>query len=200
MARALLIASLLATAACYDPTFDDCTTTCSTSDLCPDGLTCTAGYCRTAGATDSCEGHMTSCPQAPPMQCMNTAHAKLQPPNCFAVCEVGGDATAARAFTVNTWHLAVLDDAMKQAGARTAAADATLWIALQQTAAQTVPGAGWEWKRDAQTTPLGVADWAANQPDDADGNENAEEDCGAITQAGWIDDACTASHAFLIAP
>jgi hypothetical protein len=208
VARALLIAATAAAAAlgagCYDPTFDDCTTTCSTSNLCPDGLTCNGGYCRTAGATGGCEGNIMRCPPMPPLQCGSATSVELDPPNCFAVCApVDGMSTgsAALSFAVNTWHAAVLDDPAKQAAARTATGGTTTWIALHQQTAQATPDAGWQWQRgSAAGTAATMTDWATGQPDDGDAVENDIEDCGALTSTGWIDEACGTSHPFLIQP
>ncbi len=199
MARLVLIAIALV-GSCYDPTFADCTTTCSSSALCPDDLACTGGYCRPAGATGSCEGMMMSCPPMAPLQCGNAA--RPEPPNCFAVCTgMASDAATARAFKINTWHLAVLDDPAKAAAARTVAGGTAVWIALVQATGQTAPAAGWRWSRDGQAgAALGTADWASGQPDDGDGTENGAEGCAAMTSAGWTDDACTATHPLLIAP
>lgn len=198
MARTLLI-PLLAIAGCYDPTFADCTTTCGDSALCPDGLTCTDGYCRTAGATDSCEGNMSACPPMPPLQCGTSA--PLEPPNCFAVCNVAQTGTAARTFKLGSWHLAVLDTPAKIQAARAAAGASPVWIALGQQAGQTSPAAGWQWMRSTgPAVPATTTDWATGQPDDGDGTENAAQDCGALTSSGWSDEACTASHPLLVTP
>lgn len=199
MVRALLITAVLA-AGCYEPTFEDCTTTCSTSNLCPDGLTCTDGYCRTAGASGSCEGNMSACPPMPPLEC-NSASGKLEPPNCFAVCEMTGSAGAARNFTKNTWHLAVLDTPDKQAAARATVGGATVWIALLQQSNQASPATGWQWMRNGAAQPLGaMADWQTDQPDDADGTESNQQNCGALSASGWLDDDCATGHTFLVAP
>jgi hypothetical protein len=44
---------LVALAACYHPSYEDCQVSCSTFG-CPDGLTCQSGMCRTANAVGEC--------------------------------------------------------------------------------------------------------------------------------------------------
>jgi hypothetical protein len=49
-----LLLLVLAAGCFYSPDIRDCANTCSATQLCPEGLTCESGFCRTAGATGSC--------------------------------------------------------------------------------------------------------------------------------------------------
>jgi hypothetical protein len=48
------LAAFVALAGCYRVNSADCMVTCGDADACPHGLTCSEGYCRTAGATGRC--------------------------------------------------------------------------------------------------------------------------------------------------
>jgi hypothetical protein len=56
MVARLLILAALAAAGCYAPSVGDCRYTCdpAAADPCPSGLSCIAGMCRVASATDAC--------------------------------------------------------------------------------------------------------------------------------------------------
>ena len=89
--------------------------------------------------------------------------------------------------------LAALDSATAQ-GCPTAADDS--WIGLQQSSTAITVGGGWTWNG---APAISYTNWDVGEPDDVDGVENGEEQCGYRVGADgtWHDDVCAESHAFL---
>jgi len=59
------------------------------------------------------------------------------------------------------------------------------FVGLSQSVSAT-PENGWTWA-DGTVEPL---NWAASQPDDVDGIEDEEEDCGVLDESGLFDAPC----------
>jgi hypothetical protein len=213
MVRLVLICVLAA--GCYTPQLADCADTCSHSQLCPDGLSCLDGFCRTDGAAGTCPARPgmvdaplqqidaplagdapVGCPPVPVVQGCTLAGPAPVEPYCFAAC-AAKTGTLAQAFVVGTWHIAKIDDATEEAAAMTATNSQLAWIGLTQPAGQATPMAGWGWVGGGALT---YTAWGAMQPDDANGSENNEQNCGALGGMGWGDEACADSHVFLIEP
>jgi hypothetical protein len=214
MVRLVLALGLVITG-CYTPQLTDCADSCSVSNLCPDGLSCVDGFCRTAGAAGSCprtggvDASMQQtdapmqqadapmgCPPVPVAQGCTLAGPAPVEPNCFAAC-VTKTGTMAQAFTVGTWHIASIASATEQTAALTAANGQLAWIGLTQMPNQATPLAGWGWVGGGALT---FAAWVGVQPDDANSTENNEQNCGALGPGGWGDESCADSHVFLIEP
>ena len=204
MVRLVLIAML---AGCYAPEVADCVDRCDSSNACPDGLTCQAGYCRTDGATGTCTtssmnmpdapGSSATCPPVPMQQGCTLVGPAPAEPYCFAAC-AAATGTTALAFTAGgSWHAAVLDAPEKMMAASVVARGSIMWIGLQQAASATTPAAGWSWVTGAS---LAAAPWAAGQPDDGDGTENGTEQCATLGGSAFTDEACSGSHVFVIEP
>jgi hypothetical protein len=194
---------VLALAGCYAPDVADCADQCDSSNLCPDGLTCESGFCRAAGATGTCAGTQDAagsgsdtCPAIPMQQGCTLVGPEPVEPYCYVAC-AAATGTSANAFSVGTWHAAVLDAPEKLMAATVVAGPNTLWIGLQQDAAATSPAMGWTWHGGTVAPQL---PWAAGQPDDGDGVENGAEQCATLIGSGFSDAACTASHPYLIQP
>jgi hypothetical protein len=195
----------LALAGCYAPDIADCADRCDTSNLCPDGLTCEAGYCRTEGATGACTASQqdmpdaatgSACPAVPMAQGCQLVGPQPVMPYCMAAC-AASTGTAALAFSVGTWHAAVLDAPEKLTAAMTAAGSAATWVGLVQPTGESSPSAGWMWSTGGTVGPL---PWAAGQPDDGDHTENGAEQCATLAGSAFADEPCTASHPYLIQP
>lgn len=213
MVRLVLIALF---AACYEPQFADCADTCGTSRICPEGLTCESGFCRAPGATGSCELDPTvdagidasttnpppdgpppmACPPTPIMQGCSPVGPMPTMPYCHVTC-AAKTGTDALAFTVGSWHAAVIADATELAAAMTSSANQPAWIGLRQPPAQAMPQTAWAWLNGA---PLAFSAWAPAQPDDGNGTENDAEQCGLLAEGKWADEACTLSRPFVIEP
>jgi len=201
MVRLVLIAAL---AGCYAPDVADCVDRCDSSNLCPDGLTCQAGFCRADGASGTCstaqdmpDAATAMCPPIPMMQGCTLAGAQPVTPYCYVLC-AAATGTSANAFTAGgSWHAAVLDSPGKLAAAVTAAGASPAWIGLEQGSGAAAPDASWSWHGGTAATQL---PWNAGQPDDGDHTENGAEQCATLAGSGFSDEACTASHVFLIQP
>ncbi|MGE0549900.1 MAG: C-type lectin domain-containing protein [Kofleriaceae bacterium] len=211
MDRLVLIA-VMAVAGCYKPQLSDCSDTCGETGLCPDGLSCVAGFCREPGAAGSCEDTTSdagmidaatgsidaaplTCPPVPMGQGCTTAVA-VDPvaPNCWVVCDAR-DGMFAKSFVAGMWHAAVITSPQEMASAMAVVGGQTVWAGLQQAASQATPNAGWSWVTGAT---LGMVPWSAGQPDDLNGSENAEEQCGSLAGGMWSDAACATNLPFLI--
>ena len=109
---------------------------------------------------------------------------------CFAKC--GATVTQPAAQTrCQGWsgHLAEIFDATTNACVASHVGTAS-WIGLTQALTGMTPAADWSWNN---TIPLSYTNWAAGKPDDADGNENHQEQCGNINPNGtWDDTECNA--------
>ena len=214
MVRLVLIAAVLG--GCYTPQLSDCATTCGASQLCPDDLQCVAGFCRTEGASGTCSAGgqpdaaqtdapmidapmldaAMACPPVPMQQGCTLVGPMPVMPYCFAAC-AAQTGTQAHAFAVGTWHLATIASAAEQTAAMTATGNMLAWIGLTQATSQATPAAGWTWRGGAA---LAYTAWAGGQPDDANGAENDEQNCGALGAGGWGDEPCTDARVFLIEP
>lgn len=203
MVRLVLIAAL---AGCYAPDVGDCVDKCDSSNLCPDGLTCQAGYCRADGASGTCAsamdmpdaaGSSASCPPVPMQQGCTLVGPTPIEPYCYAACAVQSGSAALAFAAGGSWHAAVLDMPVKMMAASVVARGSVMWIGLSQAASATSPAAGWSWVTGAQ---LAAAPWAAGQPDDGDGTENGTEQCATLTGSAFTDEPCSASHVFVIEP
>lgn len=211
-----LVLALALVSACYTPQLSDCATTCGASQLCPDGLTCTAGFCRTEGSSGTCtsanqpdapkqidasvDGMLdtpaAACPPVPMVQGCTLVGPQPVMPYCFAAC-AAQTGTTAQAFVVGTWHPATILSAAEQTAALAASGNQLAWIGLAQPPNQATPAAGWFWLGGG---PPAFTAWLGVQPDDANGVENNEQNCGALGAGGWGDEACGDSHVFLIEP
>ena len=203
MVRLVLIAAL---AGCYAPDVGDCVDRCDSSSLCPDGLTCQAGYCRADGATGTCAsssmdmpdaaGSNASCPPVPMQQGCSLAGPMPVVPYCLTLC-AAATGTTANAFTVGgSWHAAVLDTPVKLAAASAITGATATWVGLEQGSGAASPADGWTWRGTAVTQ----LPWNAGQPDDGDHTENGAEQCGTLAGSGFSDEPCSASHPFLLEP
>ncbi len=79
--------------------------------------------------------------------------------------------------------LASIDDPIEHAFlAQLSTNDA--WIGLTQDPAATAPEGGWRWPDGSTTYGVpamhGMAPWDTNEPNDLDGTENHQEDCGVL--------------------
>jgi hypothetical protein len=191
----------LALAGCYSPDLADCADRCDTSNLCPDGLTCQAGYCRTEGATGTCSSQQdmpdaanASCPPIPMQQGCQLASPQPVVPYCYVAC-TATTGTAALAFS--PWRAAVLDTPEKLAAAMAIAGPTTMWVGLEQGSGAGSPSASWSWVTGAA---LGSLPWATGQPDDGDHTENGAEQCATLTGSAFSDEPCSASHQYLLQP
>jgi hypothetical protein len=213
MVRVVLIAVTAVLAGCYTPQLSDCATTCGASQLCPDGLSCVAGYCRTEGASGTCSttnqpdapvqpidaplaDMAMACPPVPMQQGCTLVGAMPVMPYCFAAC-AAKTGTQAQAFAVGSWHIARIDSAAEQTAAMTASNNVLSWIGLSQPQNQATPAAGWTW---IGAGPPVFAAWAPNQPEDGNGVEDNQQNCGALGGGGWGDEPCTDMRVFLIEP
>jgi hypothetical protein len=208
MGRFVLIAgvcALAAAASCYNPSLVDCATQCETSHICADGLTCTSGYCRTAGATGTCPGSGSTmidapagsaCPPVPigsgtPV-CTTATPATAVMPQCFTVCTpaVGGSAAD---FHVNTWYGASIGSAGDETAAKTHLADGggALWLGMHAPPGSGGSAADWNW---TSAQPMSYVDWMPGQPIDSGAGGN----CALLTGSGWKAEPCPNAHAFLI--
>jgi len=82
----------------------------------------------------------------------------------------------------------------------TVAPTGDLWIGLEQEPGEAQLLDGWSWNSDHVNPPFFNFDnqGSGNQPDDADGVENGQENCAAIAagRSKWNDTACGGSRAF----
>ncbi len=66
------------------------------------------------------------------------------------------------------------------------------WVALSQPDGGSTPNMGWRWPDTGVTfgadAMVGVYPWSANEPNDRNGSENNEENCGLINAADRFDD------------
>jgi hypothetical protein len=199
-----LLISLLA--GCYHPALEDCVDTCGASHLCPDGLSCVAGYCTNGGTcsapSDAPPMHDSTpagCPAVPNLAPCATVAAPPVPPYCFAVCTSPATSMGANMFSSGSWHVAVILDAAEEAAAQVVVGAGEPWIGLLQAPGGSNVATGWHWIMQAGD-PAFTA-WASGQPDDGNGTEDNLENCGTITASGWVDEPCAPTNrAFLIEP
>ena len=213
MVRLVLVAALAsALGACYEPQFADCVDTCGTSGICPEGLSCQNGFCRTEGATGSCENGSNNpvdapmpidgppsgtCPPVPMMQgCMPVGPQPVMP-YCHVTCSPPKTGTDALAFRVGSWHAAVISDVTELNAAMSTTANQPAWIGLRQMPSQGAPTAGWSW---VNSTPLTYNAWAPMQPDDGNMAEDDAEQCAVLAMSKWADEPCTMMRPYVIEP
>jgi hypothetical protein len=147
-----------------------------------------------AGAVDgSVDGSADAAPDAPPLPCSatNFACGSGTVRTCGATCFVTCDTTLTWAEAQDlclAWggNLARTDTAADLTCLANDINDA--WIGLVQDAAATT-AAGWRWTHGG---PFGFTAWSAGEPDDSNGIEDGEEQCGLFSAGAWIDDGCTA--------
>lgn len=87
------------------------------------------------------------------------------------------------------------EDACIDSGLSGSPSGSTVWIGLVQSATGAEPAEGWAWMNgDA----IAYANWAAREPNDANGR--LDEDCGgkyASMTGPWNDSECTLPQAFV---
>jgi hypothetical protein len=107
---------------------------------------------------------------------------------CYARCNASVNSAAAQT-RCQAWsgRLGEIPDAETNACVTDGIAGRA-WIGLAQSADATTPADGWTWNG---TTPVTFAGWHDGRPDDADGSENKQEQCGALdTDGTWDDTPC----------
>jgi len=169
-----LVASL-AMAGCYAPALDDCQFECGANNACPDGLTCSAGYCRSSTAGSCATGGEAdggadtalastidsgvACPASP---CDGTPVAVGD--HCAVVC-APQSFTAATTICASGWRLAIADTGPARAALETAFPGTRAWVGLMKTNGGV---SGWQWlttPRTDQPTDLAAhPPWAAGEP------------------------------------
>ncbi len=170
----ILLASVVATA-CYAPALDDCQFACGPGDACPDGLTCAAGYCRSA-ATATCAtsggadaradaalvSTIDSGPACPASPCDGVPVAIGD--HCAVVCALQSF-TAATTICTGGWRLAIADTAGKRAALATAFTGTRAWVGLMKTNGGV---SGWQWlttpRADQPTDAAAHPPWATGEP------------------------------------
>jgi len=201
MGRILLIAFV---AGCYNPTVADCVDTCDSEQLCPDGLTCQAGYCRIAGAAGTCStgsgsgsgsGSGGSCPMAPQghgtPDCTTAMPVTPAPPDCLVECSPPAAGSAAAGWITGTWHEATVSSPTAEATAKTIVGAAHAWIGLHAPPNMGATPSAWTWTDGTAAT---FVDWANGQPVD----NGSAGNCASVGATGWVSEPCTSSHPFLI--
>lgn len=197
MVRRVLI--LAALAGCYHPDLRDCVDRCDTSQLCPDGLSCVGGFCRTAGASGQCASQGIDAPggSCPPMApqgqggCLMVNPSVPAAPECYVICGGAVTGTAALAYHFNSWLPASIVSTMQESDAAgLLTTGEQVWVGLHAPAGSGTNPSAWMW---ADGAPASYMHWAPGQPVD-----NAAENCAVLTSMGWISDACSNSHPFLI--
>jgi hypothetical protein len=206
-------AALLAIAAgCYHPSPPE-GAPCETTAQCPTPQQCRAGVCALhdavvdAGSPDAA----ALAADAPPppvdaaplpcttagLACAGTATTFSCGGMCWVRCTSNVGRDTARAACAG-WQgaLGEIDDATEEACV-TAHLTAASWIGLAQAATATTPQTGWTWNDGA---PVSYTRWQVGAPNDRDGHENGEEQCGRIQIDGtWDDMSCGSSLDFLCA-
>ena len=179
----LLSLLAVAIAGCYDPAIDDCQFTCP-EDKCPGDLTCTAGFCRVAGATGSC-----SCP-TPPVGC-NLVTADTV--GCLAACGTSRDWAGAQTACAATppWRLAVLDVPKARMAAENALKTPISWIDLTRTSVL----AEWMWPGGTEAIPQASPEWTSDTL-----HAGATYTCAALDNGKLYSDDCQRSHAYACTP
>lgn len=201
MARPFLIVGLFAVS-CYNPSVKDCVYTCETNtpEACPDGLTCTKGFCVADPA------HPPGCvtdaplPDAPvdrrceadlPDGCGSATILSPAPNDqmgqCFALCSMptsGNGENALMSPTVGDWHPAVVgmqpdEDAVKKLVMDGPGA----WIGVRRTDAGAGSGSAGYTQFDG--TPLNTSFFAPGAM------LGSGARCVFVTKDGWLDDDCT---------
>ena len=199
--------ALLLLAGCYAPHPAE-GAPCTADPECPSPQRCVMGSCSLgaagdAGPVDAAPSH--DAPDAPAdaaaLACGATGnvcgggglsiHSCAQ--RCWLVCDGVRTHDDAEKLCAN-WQgtLAELDDATEQA---CLAPDITTktWIGLAQTAGANKPTESWTW---GGTRSVTFTRWQGGVPNDADGNENGDEQCGHIQPDGtWDDAGCGVPHA-----
>ena len=210
MGRFVLVAAAIAAAAlasCYQPGLVDCADTCGTSGLCPDGLSCMNGYCRTAGATGACassgndarsggDGAGSTCPMAPqghgaPVTCENAHPVMPTAPQCYVACGSAATGSDATIYALMSWKAASITSGGDEANAESAAGATETWLGLVAPAGSGASPGAWRWTNGA---PNAFMHWAPGQPMD----QGAAGNCGALTGSGWVSEPCTKTLPFLI--
>lgn len=111
---------------------------------------------------------------------------------CWASCEDNQAVTQPAASTACTaWggKLAPLHDATDAACVEMLLPGEQSWIGLQQSATAPNPNSAWTWNSDL--VAITYTNWEMNQPDDANGSENGQEQCAMRNTIGeWHDVPC----------
>jgi hypothetical protein len=195
--------ALALVAGCYSPHPPE-GAPCGTARDCPFPQRCVLGSCtehdagdaavpdarNTDAATDATIDAMVLPCATTGLSCGGAATMFSCGGHCWVRC-TGGAAWTAAGTACAGWQgaLGEIDDATEQSCVASRASTPT-WLGLNQSAAATTPGQGWAW--NTSTAPLGFTQWHAGKPDDADGNENHQEQCGKIQVDGtWDDDPCS---------
>jgi hypothetical protein len=172
---------------------------CASSEHCPPPQQCVMGTCQLDVSRDAAVQIDAPAPDAaidaPMLPCDLTgftcgtgAEVFMCGTQCFARCNALLT-NAAASTRCQGWSgkLAEIPDAATNACV-TAKIAALSWIGLTQSATATTPAAGWSWNN---ATPVTFTSWHAGQPDDADGVESHQEQCGTVATDGtWDDQAC----------
>jgi hypothetical protein len=184
----ILSLAAIACVGCYAPAVDDCQFTCP-DGTCPGDLTCTAGYCRAPGAseTSSCGPRISPCPAAPP-GCSPVASDIVV---CLVACSnalMWGGAQNACAATP-PWHLAVLDTPSKLTAAEDALKTSISWIGLTRTG--TV--GDWIWPDGTSTVSPTSSEWTT---DPLHSGTALATHCAGLSNGELYSDDCQASHRY----
>jgi hypothetical protein len=109
---------------------------------------------------------------------------------CYVMCSVASTWSVARTGCNGVGDLASVPDLAADTclrGLLSSTSVPTAWIGLRQPDSSLTPLDGWFWGDGAPYTSFG---WAVGQPNDVDGVENDQEQCGAATVTGWGDRGC----------
>jgi hypothetical protein len=198
------VAAMAVAASCYHPDLADCVDTCSSSHLCPDGTSCNAGFCRTSGATGTCNGAQVDastsgkCPMAPGMQGICEAPVPGVPtaPECYTVCAgSAATGTAVQAYAFMTWRAAAMGSANDLADAKAMLGGfGALWIGLRAPPGMGSQLSAWSWVSGVPMNFTGG--WAPGQP--VDHSVGSGDNCGVLTGSGWVSEPCANSHVFML--
>jgi hypothetical protein len=114
--------------------------------------------------------------------------------HCWVRCTTSRAHANAKAQCLGwSGNLGEIDDATEQACVAMHLNDKT-WIGLEQPTTATQPGLGWTWNG---ATAVTFTNWQSGAPNDSDGNENQQEQCGHMEPNGtWDDEACSSTRAF----
>jgi Lectin C-type domain len=103
--------------------------------------------------------------------------------------------TASQACAGWQGALGQIDDATEQGCVAMRSSGAT-WIGLRQDDAAAAPAQGWGWNSAA--IPVVYSRWQPGTPDDQDGDEDRDEQCGKLQDNDtWDDVTCAAMSGFL---
>ena len=136
-----------------------------------------------------------ACPTNLPDNCTGVLFECNGSPSCYALCTSPGASHATAESRCTAWggHLASLATTPEQAcgvAIFTGQVSGDLWMGLLQTGGGG-PTANWAYLDGTPYT--GAGSWHVGQPDDYQGDENGEEQCGDM-ELGWTwewnDDGC----------